>query len=195
MASRRDADAGSRGGSGVQGNWHGGRLPRYLAARDPERGAQARLARALGVSTATVAEWVAGRKRPGAQLLVDLAAYLGLPAEALLRPTIGPLSALEEDGGHAGHARRGGKGKGGQGTATAAVSRRGRAAPSTATVAPGADCAPGGSAGVLPGDAGSQLVDGVRGRGRTFRPARSDLALVRRGVRGRSGGSSRRTVG
>jgi transcriptional regulator with XRE-family HTH domain len=64
------------------------RLRQLLMEKDPERGRQSRLARALGVSEAIVSEWLAGRKSPGGQMLVDLAAYLGTTAEDLLPPTV-----------------------------------------------------------------------------------------------------------
>lgn len=63
------------------------RLRQLLLERDPRPGRQKRMAEALGVAMSTVSEWATGRKAPGGQLLVDLAAYLGTTADDLLPPT------------------------------------------------------------------------------------------------------------
>ena len=74
----------------MPGTWRGGRIRQLLQTIDTRRGAQARLAKALGVSTPTVSQWISGKKQPGGPMLVNLAAYLGTTADDLLPPTLQP---------------------------------------------------------------------------------------------------------
>jgi transcriptional regulator with XRE-family HTH domain len=64
------------------------RLRELLEARDPAPGRQRRAARVIGVTEQVVSEWLRGRKQPGSDVLVDLAAYLGTTADDLLPPTV-----------------------------------------------------------------------------------------------------------
>ena len=66
------------------------RMRELLRRVDPRKGAQNRLARRLGVSRQVVSDWMLGNKRPGGQLLVDLACYLGTTADDLLPPSLRP---------------------------------------------------------------------------------------------------------
>ncbi len=62
------------------------RLRALIEQRDPARGRQRRLARALGVSEPQISEWLSGNKVPGRDALLALAAYLGVTAEELMHP-------------------------------------------------------------------------------------------------------------
>lgn len=64
------------------------RLRELLESKDPLPGRQRRAARALGVTDQVVSEWLRGRKQPGSDVLVNLAAYLGTTADDLLPPTL-----------------------------------------------------------------------------------------------------------
>ena len=68
------------------------RASELLVVADPRPGRQTRLAQTLGVSRSLVTDWLHGRKRPGGQLLVDLAAYLGTTPDELLPARVGRAS-------------------------------------------------------------------------------------------------------
>lgn len=72
----------------VEQSFRADRMRELLLKRDPWHGRQTRLAYALGVTPQSVSDWLLGRGQPGAQLLVDLAAYLGTTADDLLPPTV-----------------------------------------------------------------------------------------------------------
>jgi transcriptional regulator with XRE-family HTH domain len=52
-------------------------------------------ARLIGVSPQSVSEWMRGRRRPSLRTLFDLASFLEVPAERLLRAPFGEL--LEQE--------------------------------------------------------------------------------------------------